>query len=91
MPQYLKKADKAAIFKQYGGSEQNTGSTEAQIAMFTKKIKSLSEHLQTNQKDHSCRRSLLRMVGKRRKLLKYLASKDILKYRSLTAELGIRK
>jgi len=91
MPAYLSKEDKENIFKQFGGSEQNSGSVEGQIALFTHRIQGLSEHLKTNQKDHSCRRSLLRLVGKRRKLLKYLAHQDINKYRELLQTLGIRK
>ena len=91
MAEYLTKEQKAEIFKEYGGSESNTGSTEAQVALFTHRIKSLSQHLQKNHKDHSCRRSLLTMVGKRKKLLRYLAAKDINKYRELIEKLGIRK
>jgi small subunit ribosomal protein S15 len=88
---YLTKEKKAEIFKQYGGSEGNSGSTEGQIALFTYRIKGLSEHLNRNKKDHSCRRTLLSLVGKRKRLLNYLAKKDIEKYRSLTDELGIRR
>lgn len=91
MAVYYSKEKKEEIFKEYGGAENNSGSVEAQIALFTYRIKSLSDHLQTNQKDHSCRRALLTMVGKRKKLLRYLASKDITKYRELIAKLGIRK
>ena len=90
MAVYLPKEKKAEIFKQYGGAEGNTGSTEGQIALFTFRIKELSSHLQNNRKDHSCRRTLLTLVGKRRKLLRYLAGKDIVKYRELIKELGIR-
>ena len=79
------------IFQEHGGSAKNTGSTEGQIALFTFRIKELSEHLQRNKKDHSCRRTLLSLVGKRRRLLKYLAKKDINKYRTLLDTLGIRK
>ena len=91
MPQYLKKEKKQEIFTQFGGSEKNTGSVEGQIALFTERIKGLSEHLHNNQKDHSCRRSLLRLVGKRRKLLRYLGHQDINKYREIIQTLGIRK
>ena len=79
------------IFQQYGGSSQNTGSTEGQVALFTYRIQKLSEHLQQNKKDHACRRTLLMLVGKRKSLLKYLAHKDIMKYRELIERLGIRK
>lgn len=88
---YLTKEKKEEIFKEYGGSENNTGSVEGQIALFTYRIKSLSEHLKQNKKDHSCRRTLLTLVGKRRRLLGYLAKKDIQKYRDLIEKLGIRK
>ena len=88
---YLTKEKKEEIFKEYGGSATNSGSTEAQIALFTFRIKKLSEHLQSNKKDHSCRRTLLTLVGKRKRLLVYLANKDINKYRALIEKLGIRK
>ena len=83
--------DKKEVFKKFGGSETNTGSTEGQIAMLTKRINDLTEHLKDNQKDHASRRGLLKMVGKRRRLLNYLMKKDIEKYRELIKELGIRK
>ena len=88
---YLKKEKVEEIFKEYGGAEKNTGSVEGQIALFTFRIKGLSEHLQSNKKDHSCRRTLLTLVGKRKRLLQYLAKKDISKYRALIEKLGIRK
>ncbi len=91
MPEYLSKDKVADIFKEYGGAEGNTGSTEGQIALFTYRIKGLSEHLQRNKKDHSCRRTLLSLVGKRKRLLQYLAKKDITKYRQLIEKLGIRR
>ena len=91
MAVYLTEEKKLEIFKEFGGSEGNTGSVEGQVALFTFRIKSLADHLKANHKDHSCRRSLLSMVGKRRKLLRYLASKDIQKYRDLIEKLGIRK
>ncbi len=90
MATYLEKEKKEAIFKQYAGSEKNTGSTTGQIAYATYRINSLAEHLQKNHKDHSCRRSLLRLVGRRRQMLNYLYRKDINKYRELTKELKIR-
>ncbi len=91
MPVYLDEGKIGEIFKEYGGSEKNTGSTEGQIALFTYKIKMLSEHLKENKKDHSCRRSLLKMVGKRRRLLNYLSRKDLEGYRALITKLGLRK
>ncbi len=91
MSEYLTKEKKAEIFKEYGGSENNTGSTEAQVALFTFRIQKMSEHLKENPKDHSCRRALLSMVGKRKRLLGYLQKTDLEKYRELIEKLGIRK
>ncbi|MCO6480064.1 MAG: 30S ribosomal protein S15 [Phaeodactylibacter sp.] len=91
MSEYLTKEKKAEIFKQYGGAEKNTGSTEAQVALFTFRIQKMSEHLKENPKDHSCRRALLSMVGKRKRLLGYLQKTDLEKYRELIEKLGIRK
>lgn len=82
---------KQAIFEKYGAAKTNTGSTEGQIALFTERINHLTGHLKGNQKDFNTERSLVRLVGKRRKLLDYLKNKDILKYRELIKELGIRK
>lgn len=90
MAEYLTKEKKEEIFKEYGGSTGNTGSTHAQVALFTFRIQKLSEHLKENKKDHSCRRALLTLVGKRRRLLSYLESKDIVEYRELIKKLGIR-
>lgn len=91
MAVYLTKEKKEEIFNEYGGSGKNTGSTEAQIALFTYRIQMLSDHLQSNKKDHSCRRTLLTLVGKRKSLLQYLMKKDIQKYRDLIQKLGLRK
>lgn len=90
MAVYLAKEKVEEIFKEYGGSESNTGSIEGQVALFTFRIKSLSDHLRANKKDHSCRRTLLTLVGKRKRLLRYLAKKDIMKYRELVKKLEIR-
>jgi small subunit ribosomal protein S15 len=90
MAVYLSKEKKAEIFQAHAGSANNTGSVEGQIALFTYRIQSLSEHLKENRNDHSCRRSLLRLVGQRKQLLKYLERKDIQRYRSLIEKLGIR-
>lgn len=87
----ITKEKKQDIINKYGGSEDNTGSTEAQIAIFTARINDLTDHLKENEKDHSSRRGLLKMVGKRRRLLNYLRKKDIEKYRELISDLGIRK
>jgi small subunit ribosomal protein S15 len=91
MAVYLTKEKKDEIFKEYAGSGGNTGSTEGQIAWFSFRINELSQHLQANKKDHSCRRTLLTLVGKRKRLLGYLAKKDITKYRALIEKLGLRK
>jgi small subunit ribosomal protein S15 len=82
---------KKNLFKEHGKSEFDSGSTEAQVAMFTLKIQHLTEHLKINKKDMVTERSLVIMVGKRRKLLDYLKGKDILRYRNLIKKLGIRK
>ena len=82
---------KKEIFTKYGKSENDTGSTEGQIALFTARITHLTDHLKSNKKDFVTKRSLIMAVGKRRSLLDYLKSKDIEKYRSLIAELGLRK
>jgi small subunit ribosomal protein S15 len=91
MATYLTTEKKQEIFSEFGGTATNTGSPEAQIALFTYRIKSLSDHLRINKKDHSCRQALLSLVGKRRRLLSYLASKDINAYREIIEKLGIRK
>ena len=91
MAEYLSKEKMEEIFQEYGGSAKNTGSTEGQVALFTFRIAELSKHLQTNRKDYSCKRTLLSLVGKRRRLLKYLMKKDIVGYRALIEKLGIRK
>jgi small subunit ribosomal protein S15 len=88
---YLETEKKQEIFAQYGKSATDTGSTEGQIALFTYRINHLTEHLKRNRKDYNTERSLVRLVGKRRSLLDYLSKKDIVKYRSLIKELGIRK
>jgi small subunit ribosomal protein S15 len=82
---------KKQLFKEYGKSEFDTGSSEGQIAMFTTKIQELTEHLKANKKDMVTERSLVRLVGKRRKLLDYLKEKDIERYRSIIKRLKIRK
>ena len=91
MPVYLPQEKKDEIFTEYGGSAQNTGSTEGQIALFTFRIKALSDHLRDHPKDHSSRKALLSLVGSRGKMLNYLKRKDLEGYRSLIAKLGIRK
>jgi small subunit ribosomal protein S15 len=88
---YLTKEVKEKIFKEHGGSETNTGSTEGQVALFTHRINHLTGHLKKNHKDYNTERSLVRLVGKRRSLLDYLKKKDVVKYRELIKVLNIRK
>jgi small subunit ribosomal protein S15 len=88
---YLNKEIKKKIFKKHGKSEANTGSAEGQIALFSHRIDHLSNHLKNNQKDFNTERSLVKLVGKRRKLLDYLKTKDIERYRSIISELSLRK
>lgn len=85
------KEEKQEIIANYAEHEGDTGSPSVQIALLTKRINNLTEHLKTHKKDHHSRRGLLIIVGQRRSLLNYLQKKDIEKYRSLTASLGIRK
>ena len=87
----ISKEKKAAIIAEYGRKEGDTGSPEVQIAVLTKRINDLTEHLRSNKKDHHSRRGLLKMVGQRRSLLNYLTKIDIERYRAIIAELGIRK
>ena len=85
------KSEKTEIIKKYARHEGDTGSPEVQIAVLTKRINDLTEHLRVNKKDHHSRRGLLKMVGQRRSLLNYLTKVDIERYRAIIAELGIRK
>ena len=87
----LKKEVKQALIKKYATHEGDTGSPEVQIAVLTKRINDLNEHLKANHKDHHSRRGLLKMVGHRRNLLAYLQKNDIERYRSIVARLGLRK
>lgn len=87
----ISKEKKAAIIAEYGREAGDTGSPEVQIAILTARIAELTEHLQSNQKDHHSRRGLLKMVGQRRGLLNYLKKTDLEGYRSLIEKLGIRK
>jgi small subunit ribosomal protein S15 len=82
---------KQEIFIEFGGNAANTGSVESQVAMLSQRINHISEHLRTHRKDHSSTRSLYKMVGQRKRLLKYLAHKDINKYRNLLERLNLRK
>ena len=85
------KEEKTAIIKEYALHEGDTGSAEVQIAVLTKRINDLTEHLRTHKKDHHSRRGLLKMVGQRRSLLNYLMKVDIERYRAIIGKLGIRK
>ncbi len=88
---YLDAAKKEEIFAKYGKSNTDTGSPEAQIALFSYRISHLTEHLKLNRKDYNTERSLRMLVGKRRRLLNYLIATDIERYRAIIKELGIRK
>lgn len=87
----LSTAEKSQILSDYGTHDGDTGSPEAQVALLTKRIKDLTEHLKQHKHDHHSRRGLLLMVGRRRNLLKYLAKVDIARYRSLIERLGLRR
>ena len=87
----LRKDEKTAVIVANRTHETDTGSPEVQIAILTKRINDLTEHLKVHKKDHHSRRGLLKMVGKRRNLLAYLKSKDIERYRATIDKLGIRK
>ena len=87
----MTQAEKTEIMAQYATHEGDTGSPEVQIAVLTKRINDLTEHLKIHKKDHHSRRGLLKMVGQRRNLLNYLKKNDLERYRSLIARLGLRK
>jgi small subunit ribosomal protein S15 len=87
----LTKDKKAELVDKYGRDQTDTGSTEVQVALLTERINELTEHLRQHTKDHHSRRGLLMLVGRRRRLLRYLESTDLERYRGLVAELGLRK
>lgn len=87
----MTKEEKLDIVRKYGTNEKDSGKTEVQVALLTKKINDLTEHFDRHQKDHHSRRGLMMMVGKRRRLLDYLSKKDIERYRTIIKELNIRK
>ena len=87
----LTKESKTKLVKEYGSTEKNTGSTEVQIALLTARITDLTEHFKTHNKDHASRRGLLKLVGKRRSLLKYLKKTNLDGYRALIEKLNLRK
>lgn len=88
---YLATEKKEEIFKKHGKSEKDTGSAEGQIALFTYRISHLTGHLKKNRKDYATQRALQLLVGKRRSLLDYLIKKDVLRYRAIVKELGLRR
>ena len=79
------------IIKEYGKSDSDTGSTEVQVALLSKRIDHLTDHLKTHKKDHHTRRGLLMLVGKRKRLLQYLQNQDVQRYRDLIDKLGLRR
>ena len=87
----MTKERKNEIINTYKREEKDTGSSEVQIALLTERIKELTEHLKVHPKDNHSRRGLLKMVGKRRNLLKYLERKDVNRYREITKKLSLRK
>jgi small subunit ribosomal protein S15 len=87
----LTKDKKSELIGKHGRSEADTGSAEVQIALNTERINELTDHLRTHPKDHHSRRGLLMLVGKRRRMLRYLERNDLERYRALVAELGLRK
>src|SRR5690349_8082654 len=86
----LNKERKQELIGKYGRSDGDTGSAEVQVALLTERINELTEHLRTHSKDHHSRRGLLMMVGRRRRLLRYLERADLDRYRALVADLGLR-
>lgn len=86
----ISKEKKQEVIKEYQLEEGDTGSSEVQIALLTARISELTDHLKEHKNDHHSRRGLLKMVGKRRKLLRYLKNNDVLRYRELISKLGIR-
>ena len=87
----LTKERKAELSAKYGRGDADTGSPEVQVALMTERINELTEHLRTHPKDHHSRRGLLMLVGKRRRLLRYLERSDVERYRTLVADLGLRR
>ncbi|MCU0307813.1 MAG: 30S ribosomal protein S15 [Thermoleophilia bacterium] len=87
----LTKEAKEGVMSPHRRHDTDTGSPQVQVAILTERINTLTEHLKTHKKDHHSRRGLLRMVGRRRRLLSYLAKKDVNEYRELTKSLGLRR
>ena len=87
----MTKEEKLEVIKKYGTNENDSGKSEVQVALLTKRINDLTSHFNVHKKDHHSRRGLMMMVGKRRRLLDYLVEKDIERYRTIIKELNIRK
>ena len=87
----ISKTDKQGLVSKFGKNEQDTGHPEVQVAILTERITYLPEHLKTHKKDHTSRRGLLKLVGKRRRLLDDLRNQDVERYRSVIAKLGLRR
>jgi len=87
----LDKDQRAAVVQDYRAHQTDTGSTEVQVALITRRINELTDHLRTHKHDHSSRRGLLKLVGQRRRLLRYLANQDVTRYTSLIQRLGLRR
>lgn len=87
----MTKTDREEVISKYGESATDTGKTEVQIALLTERIKYLTEHVKIHKKDHHSRRGLLKLVGQRRRLLRYLTKVDIMRYRKIIKELGLRR
>ena len=87
----LTKDEKQEVIKDFGSKDNDTGSTEVQIALLTKRIEQLTDHFKSNSRDHNSRRGLLKQVGQRRRLLKYLQRTDLEKYREILVKLNLRK
>ena len=87
----MDKTQKKSIIEEYQATDQDTGSTEVQVAILTNRIKDLTEHLRIHKHDEATRRCLLKLVGRRKRLLEYLNREDVARYRSIVAKLGLRK
>ncbi len=87
----LTKEDKTELVKKFGENDSDTGKAEVQVALLTERIKYLTDHLKTHKKDHHSRRGLLKLVGQRRRLLRYLQKIDIMRYRKVIEQLGLRR
>ena len=87
----ISKEEKAKTIEEFGKDPKDSGNTEVQIALLTKRIQDLTEHFKTHKLDHGSRRGLMKLVGQRRRLLRYLQNKDLDKYRALIKKLGLRK